>query len=163
MKQLCYAITLAGLTLSSTVHAHGRSEYGRVTDVVPVYSQVPVRHVTQSCTSHYQRGGDSSTPAIVGAIVGGALGHAVGNNKSNKRIGLVAGAALGGSVGYDLGKKDRYYEDCRPHHNSVQYRQVLQGYQVTYKYRGRYYQTFTEQHPGRTIPLVVSARPAYRY
>mgnify|MGYP001627307126 FL=1 len=163
MKKLCYFALTSTLMWSAATQAHSRHEYGRVTDVVPVYSQVPVRQASTYCTPVYREQRDSATPAIVGAIVGGALGHAVGSNKTNKRIGLVAGAALGGSVGHDISKRDHYYEDCRTRHNSVHYRQVLEGYQVTYKYRGRYYQTFTEQHPGRTIPLVVSARPAYRY
>lgn len=163
MKALWSLTALLSVTLSGFVQGHERYEYARVTEVVPVYQQQPVRVTQRSCTSRPSEYYDSTTPTIVGAIVGGALGHALGNNKSNKRVGLVAGAALGGSIGHDISRTERHVSDCRPSHNSVHYQQVLQGYQVTYKHRGRYYQTFTEQHPGRTIPLLVSARPVHRY
>ncbi len=131
---------------------------------------------------------DSTTPTIVGAIVGGAIGHAIGNNKTNKRIGLAAGAILGGSIGHDIGERhnspgyrynqgshnrhgyDRHGYGHYSHHEhgercTVSYEhgttvKKLRGYNVTYRYKGERFHTFTKHHPGKRIKLKVNVTPA---
>ncbi|WP_333608508.1 glycine zipper 2TM domain-containing protein [Arsukibacterium sp.] len=139
-------------------HAAQHYEYGRVTQVTPVYRTIAEYHPQRVCTVHpVSHRSHSATPVVMGAIIGGALGHAVGNNNSNKKVGMAAGAILGGSIANDMRHSTQgYYEDCRIVNSSVQYRQVLDGYQVSYRYRGQTYHTFTEQHPGNRIALKVT-------
>lgn len=145
-------------------HSAQHYDYGRVTQVTPVYRTITEYRPQQVCTqTHVSPRSRSATPVVMGAIIGGALGHAVGNNKTNKKVGMVAGAVLGGSIGNDSRHTPQgYYEDCRTVNSSVQYRQVLDGYQVSYRYKGQTFQTFTDQHPGNRIALKVTTTVARR-
>ena len=108
-----------------------------------------------------RRSGDNSTGgAVIGAIAGGLLGSTVG--KGNGKIAAAAvGAATGAMVGSSLGKGERYeseprqVERCRTHD---QFRDVVVGYDVRYRFEGREYQTRLPYQPGKWIRLDVSHR-----
>lgn len=62
-----------------------------------------------------------------------------------------------GGMGRDHDRGGRDYRDCdrRGH-------QRIRGYNVTYRYHGRTYHTFTREHPGHRLSLAVSIRPLER-
>ena len=95
--------------------------------------------------------------AILGAIAGGLLGSTVG-----KGDGRVAAAAVGAATGAVVG--DRWngggtrYEETRPRQVErcrVQddYRQVVSGYDVRYRFQGRVYATQLPYNPGKWLTL----------
>lgn len=117
----------------------------------------------------------SATPTIVGAVIGGAIGNAIGHNKSNKKVGTAVGAILGGAIAHDIAHADRGYHSHyteHAHHRpysrkrctvSYEYSETtreLRGYNVTYRYKGERYHTFTHEHPGHRIRVKINVTPA---
>ena len=148
------------------------TQYARVVAATPIYRQVEVSEPRQECWSeqvpvhHNQKG--SITNEVVGGIIGGAIGNALGHNSSNKKVGAVVGAVLGASIAHDI-QPDRsrpvsYKEERRCRQVShTRYEQQLQGYDVTYRYQGRQYQTQMPHHPGDQLAVQVSVTPVSRY
>ena len=76
------------------------------------------------------------------------------------------GGLIGASIGNDASKGGRVvsYRDrevCNTHYRT-EYEQRLVGYDVSYAYQGRIYQTRTNHHPGDRIAVAVDVRPTYR-
>lgn len=126
----------------------------------PTVYREPVRY------RHYS-GGDRA-PAILGAIVGGVIGNQFGSGRGRDAATL-AGAALGYSATRDAtrhggyyvsgGRAHRVYEQrCAPRTSYVRDDRV-QGYEVTYRYRGQIYRTTTDYHPGDRIQIRVDVTP----
>ena len=113
-----------------------------------------VGYETQSYRESNNAGG-----AILGAIAGGLIGSTVG-----KGNGKVAAAAVGAATGAVVGDRwndggSRYesrpqqVERCRNHDD---YRQVISGYDVRYRFQGREYSTRLPYDPGKWLALNVS-------
>jgi uncharacterized protein YcfJ len=137
---------------------------------VPVLASTPVyetinepRRECWTETAGYEtrsyRDGNSTGGAILGAIAGGLIGSTVG-----KGDGRVAAAAVGAATGAVVGDRwndggGRYesrpqqVERCRSYDN---YRQVISGYDVRYRFQGREYSTRLPYDPGRWLTLNVS-------
>ncbi|MDO9465994.1 MAG: glycine zipper 2TM domain-containing protein [Thiobacillus sp.] len=97
--------------------------------------------------------------AIIGAIAGGLVGSAVG--KGNGRVAAAAvGAATGAVVGDRWNDGGSRYESrpqqverCRTQDN---FRQVVNGYDVRYRFQDREYTTYLPYDPGPWLTLNVS-------
>ena len=105
------------------------------------------------------RNGNNTGSTVIGAIAGGLLGSTVG-----KGNGKVAAAAVGAATGAVVGSRwnngssryepiPREVERCRTKDN---YRQVVSGYDVRYRFQGRDYTTRLPYDPGRWLTLNVS-------
>lgn len=152
-------------------HTSSFEDTARVTHVEPIYTTVQVATPRRECSPRSYRQNNyqhkSYTSTIAGTIVGGVIGNQFGGG-SGKKIMTAAGALLGGSVGRDLSYKPshssdyRYGEEC---HVSQRYHQEerINGYYVTYRYRGQSYTTEMDRHPGKRIPVEVSVRPSRNY
>jgi uncharacterized protein YcfJ len=113
-----------------------------------------VGYETQSYRESNNAGG-----AILGAIAGGLVGSTVG-----KGNGKVAAAAVGAATGAVVGDRwngggTRYesrpqqVERCRTEDN---FRQVINGYDVRYRFQGHEYSTRLPYDPGKWLALNVS-------
>jgi uncharacterized protein YcfJ len=134
----------------------------------PVVYREPARYYGRD---RYYAGHRDRTPALVGAIVGGAIGNQFGSG-SGRDAATIAGAALGYSTvrdsqrrhgygGYYVsgGREYQVYEQrCAPRTDYVRDERV-NGYDVTYRYRGEIYRTTTDYHPGDRIQIRVDVRP----
>lgn len=109
-------------------------------------------------TRSYDRGSNTGG-AILGAIAGGLIGSTVG-----KGDGKVAAAAVGAATGAVVGDRwnqggTRYesrpqqVERCQTYDN---FRQVVSGYDVRYRFEGREYATRLPYDPGKWLTLNVS-------
>lgn len=103
---------------------------------------------------------------VLGAVVGGVLGNQVGKGHGKEAAtaaGAVAGALVGNNVangGYQ--QPPQYVQgqrEVRSCHQVMEVQQRLTGYQVTYEYRGRDYQTVMRTQPGPVLPVQVSVVP----
>lgn len=103
--------------------------------------------------------GNNTGGAVLGAIAGGLLGSTVG-----KGDGKIAAAAVGAATGAVVGDRwngggPRYeprpqqVERCRTHDD---FRQVISGYDVRYRFDGREYSTRLPYDPGKWLALNVS-------
>ncbi|MCZ4313595.1 glycine zipper 2TM domain-containing protein [Comamonadaceae bacterium G21597-S1] len=163
-------VILLPLLAATTLAAQAETfvDTARVRDVQAQYTSVTVPR--QECTTHWinedhrveaprNYGG-----AIVGGLAGAVLGNQVGKGHGREAataLGAVVGAFTGDRVA-GRGHGDRYetvprqVQTCQTI-NEVQ--QQLNGYQVTYDYRGQTYTALLPEHPGRSLQVRVSVAP----
>ncbi len=156
------------LAASGTAQADRRQDNEMVIRA-PVVASVPVydtiNEARQECwteTTGYEtqsyRSANNPGGAILGAIAGGLIGSTVG-----KGNGKVAAAAVGAATGAVVGdrwnsgvvseSRPTQVERCTTHDN---FRQVLIGYDVRYRFNDREFTTRLPYDPGRFLKLNVS-------
>lgn len=120
---------------------------------------------------------------VIGAIIGGVVGHQLGNSSRGRDHGTVAGVIGGGIIGnlienspsanaapstvnydpqparVDYTPETRTVQRCQTVQDS---REQITGYNVTYRYNGRDYQTRMAYDPGQTINVRVNLAPEIR-
>jgi uncharacterized protein YcfJ len=119
---------------------------------------------------------------VIGAIIGGVVGHQFGNSSRGRDHGTVAGVIGGGIIGnmienspsnsapstvnydpqparVDYTPETRTVQRCQTVQDS---REQISGYNVTYRYNGRDYQTRMSYDPGQTINVRVNLSPEVR-
>ena len=120
----------------------------RVTESRQVCDPTPPR---QSST------GDEIAGTVVGGVVGGLLGHQVGRGSGQTAatiIGAAGGAVAGSAVAKNSGPQPA--PNCRTVETS---REVVNGYDVVYRYNGQDVNVRLPYNPGNTIQVGVSAIP----
>lgn len=98
----------------------------------------------------------SATGAVVGGVAGAVLGSQVGGGTGNKAataVGGIAGAVIGDRVANPDQPRTEQVERCRQVETS---REVIKGYNVTYRYNGKDVTTTLPYQPGSTIRVGVS-------
>lgn len=115
---------------------------------------------------------DPGVAGLIGGLIGGLVGHQFGSGHGRTAL-TVAGAALGASIASDHARyreapyrgDDGYGYDgptvrrCSETHRTRQVREA-DGYDVTYRYRGRTFQRWLPDHPGDRLPVHVDVEPA---
>lgn len=168
------ATAVCGLLISAQPafanHDDGDWVYAKVVSAQPVYREVRVREAREVCEEvpvverTTYRGGADPGAVLVGAVIGGVIGHQFGGG-SGKDAATAAGAFIGANHaanqtyrGGRVVEREVYETRCetvRP----VRYEEVVTGYDVTYRYHGRLYQTHTRHHPGKRIRVRVDVSP----
>jgi uncharacterized protein YcfJ len=171
-------VAVAALVAAGSASAQYRRGYGpeydyaRVVRVDPIVDMVerPVsrdecwdERVTYREPPRYRSSRDRA-PAVLGGIVGGVIGNQFGSG-NGRDAATVAGAALGYSLARDSQRRDGGYYSSGREYTRVEPRcttrteyerdEQVTGYEVTYRYRGRTYQTVTDYHPGDRIRVEV--------
>jgi uncharacterized protein YcfJ len=168
------ATALCGLMLAPAAWAgndrgysrgHGWN-YAKVVRAEPVYRDVRVREPRQVCheepvTERTVYGGRPNPGAVLfGAMVGGVIGHQFGGGRGQD-VATAAGAVIGANHAanhsYRNGRvvERTVYETRCETVRHARHERRIDGYDVTYKYRGRLYHTFSETHPGSRIRVRV--------
>ena len=139
-----------------------------VVSAQPIYQVVQVNNPVQQCWKEaipvHKKSYNSRTPEILGAIVGAGVGRLFGSGRGQDAA-TVAGAVLGGSIGRDhKNRKNEQYSDVRYEErckvvDNFHTEERLQGYDVSYEYNGRIYNTRTKSDPGTTITVSVNVVP----
>lgn len=160
------ASLLFGISSAQAAHPSNNDDLlvrARVVSSNPVYESVnsPRKECWNESSSYESRGyrsGNNTTGSVIGAVAGGLLGSAVG--KGNGRVAAAAvGAATGAVVGGRWNSGGRYddhpqeVERCRTTDN---YRQVVNGYDVRYRFQGREFNTRLPYDPGEWVTLKVN-------
>ena len=100
--------------------------------------------------------GRSVTGGLVGGLAGALLGSQIGGGSGNKAAtaaGGIAGVLIGDRVANPDRPTSQQVERCRDVEN---FRQVIKGYNVTYRYNGRDVTTTLPYDPGNTVRVGVS-------
>jgi uncharacterized protein YcfJ len=98
----------------------------------------------------------SATGSIVGGIAGALLGSQIGGGSGRKAAtaaGGLAGVLVGDRVANPDQPRSEQVERCREVEN---YRDVIKGYNVTYRYNGRDVNATLPYQPGDTVRVGVS-------
>lgn len=147
-------------------YATYEDDYGRVLDTRPIYQRVAIDVPHESCGvqtvvhEERRRNGDSFAGTVMGGLVGAAIGHELGNGRG---AATAAGGLIGASIGNDASRDSHVvsYRDQEVCHTRyyTEYEERLVGYDVSYSYHGRIYQTRTNRHPGDRIAIAVAVHP----
>ena len=187
MKKLATTLLVAAMVLTGGVvadddreHRHKRHgfhaehatyEYARVVDVRPLYRRVKVTTPIHECWDEPvyhsdHRGHKSAGGMLAGGLIGGIVGHQFGKGRGNK-VATAVGTLIGAKIGHDAVNGDHaaakpelvgYEEHCATRHR-VSFEEVIDGYDVTYKYRGRRYHVDMPYDPGKRIKIRVEFTP----
>ncbi len=152
---------------------HDLFDYAKVVRAEPIYRQVrvsePVRDCRQVPVYHTRsHSSKSASGMLAGGLLGGIIGHQVGKGR-DKRVATAVGTLIGAQIGHeavnghgDAGHRSReivgYEKHCETH-QEVRYEEVLDGYDVTYKYRGRHYNIVMPYDPGKRIKMRIQITP----
>ena len=184
-KGTALATALCGLLLSAPAafaHGNGNSRYARddnrmwtyakVVRAEPIYREVRVSEPREVCREEpvtervVQRGRADPGAVLLGAMVGGVIGHQFGGGHG-KDVATAAGAVIGANhaanATYREGRvtERTVYETQCETVRDVRYIREVDGYDVTYKYQGRLYQTRSASDPGSRIRVRVDVAPYY--
>jgi len=152
-----------------SVGQHAMYEYATVLEVHPLYREVkvstPVRECWEEPVYHTRRPHKSASGMLVGGLLGGFIGHQFGSGRGNK-VATAAGTLIGAHIGHDAVNGHirpektlaGYEERCKTRHR-VHYEDVLEGYDVTYEYRGRQYRIEMPYDPGEHIKMRIQFAP----
>ena len=171
------AVLLAGLAASQVatadrVYSTGNESFtdtAKVISVEPIYYSTTTSRPRRECweeevfysaDDHHD---DTALRMIVGGAIGGALGHNIGRHSDSAKI---AGAVVGSAIGYDTAQRHRgrhklrrgTEERCQTVYEKASH-QHLDGYRVTYRYRGQTFTTVTEEDPGKRLHIRITLTP----
>lgn len=148
--------------------------WAKVVDVEPIAHTVLVSTPNRVCwdetvrhVHHGRSRGHSATPALVGGLIGGVLGNRVVDGRG-RGAATVVGALLGASVGNDYARGQHHAAPSRTYYTTerrcetehlVREEERIDGYRVTYKYKGRRFVTRSPVDPGERIRVRVQVEP----
>jgi uncharacterized protein YcfJ len=174
---------VVALAATGTASAQYRGDYGPEYDYAEVLSVDPIIDVVEHPVARDEcweepvvvrepvryHGHRDRTPALLGGIVGGVIGSQFGSG-SGRDAATAAGAILGYTATrdsqrrhggyYSGGREYRTYEQRCTTRTDYRRDERVNGYDVTYRYNGRVYNTVTDYHPGDRIRVEVSVNPA---
>lgn len=147
-------------------------DYAKVVDVDPIITRRYVTTPREEChleTTTYReesrRHRHSAGPVLLGSLIGGVVGHQFGDGGSRKVL-TAAGALLGGTIAHQATRRDstRYEYRPRTERHCVVVEEVneveqIDGYNVTYRYKGNTFTRRTESRPGNRIRIRVEVTP----
>lgn len=175
-KRLKIGLFAASAAISPLALATGYGDYGaayaRVIDVAPIYREVAIDTPQRQCSDQpvyrnypVRRGGDGALAAVVGGVVGGVIGHNLGHGRHRAPV-TIAGTLVGAGIGRHIARQrsDDYAEQvsyqrvCQVVHDT-RYERRVDGYDVTYRYRGETYRTRMAYDPGPRLRVRVDVTP----
>jgi uncharacterized protein YcfJ len=184
MNKLKYVVAVASLVFAGSVfagngiHGHNKHDYGprqdlyeyaKVIDSQPIYREVEVSRPVRECWEepmYHTRSHQSAGGMLAGGLIGGIVGHQFGRGRTNK-VAIAVGTLIGAKIGHDaVNGHDRYDSDtvagyqehCKTRHQ-MSYEQVIDGYDVTYRYRGKQYHLEMPYDPGERIKMRIQFTP----
>lgn len=167
MGTLCAGSAIAG------GRGHSDFVYARVVDVEPIVRLVTVQRPRQECWDEVvyvpeNRRVGVAGPTLAGGLIGGAIGRQFGSGSGRDAMTLI-GALAGSAVASERAARNRAYagqptarattvERCEVSTERFT-EERIEGYWVTYQYRGRRHTIRTYEPPGERVRLRVSAVP----
>ncbi len=161
MKLKTITFLVSGLLLSGTALAdQSFTAQGRVIHSTPVYKTIHIERDNHRCRDNYRshsgysnsghKRDQSRTKTYISA-------------KSTKINNSLRHSKHGKHNDYNRHESDRHNHrpercDSGRHYET---KRILKGFDVTYRYKGDTFHTFTKRRPGRRITLNISIRPQY--
>ena len=150
-------LVLSLISLYGSAFAADFTDTARVISSTPIYERVtePKREcwteTVQVAPKERSMGG-----AVVGGVAGALLGSQIGGGTGNKAataVGGIAGVMIGDRVANPDQPRTEQVERCRQVDSS---REVVKGYNVTYRYNGQDITTTLPYKPSSTLRVGVS-------
>lgn len=161
MKKLILGLIF--IAINHLAYSAEINDVATVVSVTPIYRQIS--DTRQEChEEHVQEPASSDNSSLAGPIIGGIAGGILGNQigQGNGRIAATAGGAIVGTI---VGSKVANSQNAQPQNKVIQHchpitttRDIIDGYGVTYRYNGKEGHTITQQQPGQTIRVGITAQ-----
>jgi len=143
----------------------------KVINVKPIFKYITINTPTEHCykervTYTDYNDGNRGGRMLLGGIIGAVIGNNIGHGKSRK-VRAAVGALVGSQIGSSFADRHAYsnqhvaYEQHCETQNVSETKKRIDGYDVTYKFRGRLFTTQMPYRPGRKIELNVSVSPVF--
>jgi len=156
MKKALVFSTIAAAAVSAVAQTSAPSrEMGRVLSTTPVVQQVPVNQQVCGNQQVVSQAPPSGVGTVLGGLAGGLVGNAIGGGGGRAAataLGIVGGAMLGSSA---EGPGPAYVQNVPTCSTQTTYENRTVGYDVTYEYAGRQYNTRMASDPGQYVPVQV--------
>lgn len=146
-------------------------DYARVLSARPIYREVEVSRPVRECweepvyhTSHLRP--KSAGGMLAGGLIGGIIGNQIGKG-SGRKVATAMGTLIGAGIGHEAvnghshGHEETlvgYEEYCKTRRR-VSYEEVIDGYDVIYKYRGQRHRIEMPYDPGKRIKMRIQITP----
>lgn len=140
--------------ISSGAGASDFVDTAQVIAATPIIERISEPRQECFTPSEAPRKESSVVAPIIGGIVGGLLGHQVGQGSGQTAatiVGATGGAVVGNMIGNRAGAQ-RSGQRCRTVEST---REVINGYNVVYRYNGRDIATTLPYNPGSTVKVGV--------
>ena len=161
MKRTLITLAVTGLC-SSAYAANDFVDTAQVISAKPIIERVSeARQECDPAPAPRSEGSGSVIAPILGGVVGGLLGHQIGGG-SGQTAATIVGATGGAVAGSAISKRansSQPQQQCRTVETS---REVVNGYDVVYRYNGRDVNVALPYNPGPTIKVGVAAIPDER-
>jgi uncharacterized protein YcfJ len=176
MKRIALLALAATAGIAAQAQPQGFTDRARVQHVEPQYQVVQIPR--EECSSQFVNeprtvaapvGSNGYGGAVIGGVAGAIVGNQVGKGHGREAA-TAAGAVIGALAGDRISNQNsapaqtvyeqREVRSCRTV-NTTENR--LNGYRVTYEYRGNQFTTVMPEQPGNTIPVRVSVVPEPEY
>ena len=146
-----------------------RFDYARVIKVKPIYREVRVSNPVRECWDEpvkTKRNHKSADGMLAGGLIGGVVGHQIGKGRG-KKLATAVGAIIGAQIGHEavnghVKPGHNEYVEYEKHCNTrqqVSYEEVIDGYKVTYQYKGERYKIDMPYDPGKRIKMRIQVTP----
>lgn len=150
-------------------NGNGFLDTAKVVNVRPIYKTVRINNPRRECWNEervvrHNGHNKSATPVVIGGLLGGVIGSRFGKGRG-KDVATVAGVALGASIASDMrsnkhsgGSRFANERVCQTSNEYTEEEQV-NGYRVSYRYKGNTYVTRMGHRPGKRIKVRVQVSP----
>lgn len=152
MKLKTIAAVIIALTGTSAYAGNDFFDTAQVVSSTPIIERVSAPRQECEAAPAPQKNTSIIAP-IIGGVLGGLLGHQVGRGSGQTAatiVGATGGAVAGNMVGNRVGAKPA--QTCRTVESS---REVVNGYNVVYRYNGRDVNVALPYDPGSTLKVAV--------
>ena len=153
MKRKTIAVLVTTLIGGSAYAASDFVDTAQVVSSTPIIERVSDPRQQCDTAPVPQRDSSSIIAPILGGIFGGLLGHQVGHG-SGQTAATIIGAAGGAAAGTAVGNRVRGQpaQRCRTVEST---REVVNGYNVVYRYNGHDMNVALPYNPGSTVKVGV--------
>ena len=137
--------------------AYGASDFVDIAQVIssrPIIERVAESHQVCDPVPAPQNSGNNIVAPILGGVVGGLIGHQIGHGSGQTAatiVGAAGGAVAGSAIANNANAQPS--QQCRMVQTS---RDVINGYDVVYRYNGRDANVKLPYNPGNTLRVGVS-------
>jgi len=144
----------------------------KVINIDPIIRNIQISTPHRECWDEeisrpvYTEHNNGEGNVLIGGIIGGVVGNQFGHG-NGKHAATVVGSILGAAIGNDIAQQQRYTsrEDvvdvehhCRVTH-TVSHEEQIEGYWVTYRFKGTNFKTRMSEKPGKRLKLRVQVTP----
>jgi len=151
MRHQSVTALIVALGSGSACAASDFVDTAQVVSSTPIIERVAEQH--QECTpAPAPRKETSIVAPIVGGIVGGLLGHQVGQGSGQTAATVIGatGGAVAGTMISNRADSQQPGQQCRTVEST---REVVNGYNVVYRYNGRDVNVALPYNPGSTVKV----------